>query len=164
MKSSITLLTLALATTVRADCWYDAYGYYRCSGLSRGARIGIGIAVFVLSILAIIFFSIARKRRIQNYNKRLALQQQQGLQQQPYQPGYGPAGYTNEAPYGNQQWNGAGNAAYPPSTHHTGSYAAAPPPGPPPPPQGEYVPDGPPQYSQYPAPGGPPPGKGATNV
>ncbi|KAH7325236.1 hypothetical protein B0J17DRAFT_682772 [Rhizoctonia solani] len=43
----IPLLLLVSAQGVYAarTCGYDFYGRYRCSGLSNGARLGIGIGI-----------------------------------------------------------------------------------------------------------------------
>lgn len=132
------LLLWPASNCLTADAPQFSYGYrYHCSGLSNGARIGIGIAVGAyqetvkrnarlqaltsiyraavvgLLILSLLAFT-SRRRRLARNRAFIANQQQQG-----------------ETPMGQGQWNnggqaygGQGNMAggpnYPPATHQTG--------------------------------------------
>jgi len=95
------LLTILISSHLAAasSCYYDSFGYRRCSALSNGARIGIGIGFFVLGIFLIFLILFQRRRRMANRNTILLQHQQQ---QQPAQWGAlgGAAPYNAGTPYG----------------------------------------------------------------
>ncbi|KIO25122.1 hypothetical protein M407DRAFT_94329 [Tulasnella calospora MUT 4182] len=136
-RTALTVLAASLLPQAQAYCYYDVYGYYRCTGLSNPARIGIGIAVVILGLVVICLAGWYRRRRIASINKSFTTQGGQ----QPYQPGYYPPqqgqqyyGSPQPGPYG--EWQPAPGTQYPPNAYtgappSSGPGTYAPPPGPP---------------------------------
>jgi len=150
-----TSLVLALSPLVRAEnCYYNSFGQEYCSGLSNGARIGIGVGVFVVGVILICALGAMRRRRVRRINKAYALAQQNGGSGglQP-QPGFGGGSYRPSSGYGPN----AGQTQYPQQAYAPGGPGTyAPPPGPPPvnnaykPPAGGPPGAAPPQYTYDP--------------
>ncbi|CEL55776.1 hypothetical protein RSOLAG1IB_01788 [Rhizoctonia solani AG-1 IB] len=157
-KVLIGSLALALANIPVADarsCYYDRWGRYRCrGGLSRAARIGMGIGIAVAALLVLGLFwclFILRRRRARRANGGVsAATGPFQHDKHPQQPGgYQP--YPGSSDYENQNGHGYGSSNYPvnepqfPTPSYQGNGAYAPPTGPPP--------------AQYAPPSGPPPAK-----
>ncbi|KAG8926552.1 hypothetical protein FRC01_008698 [Tulasnella sp. 417] len=134
--ATIALLSVAfLPQALARYCYYDRYGYRRCSGLSPGARAGIGIAIAAASLVLLCLAFWLRRRRIRRANQAFIVRGGQ----QPYQPGFHQSNQPeSRQPYGSYmgQQPGSPQTQYPaavhtPTGHHQGPYAA--PPGSPPP-------------------------------
>ncbi|CAE6485105.1 unnamed protein product [Rhizoctonia solani] len=132
----IPLLLLVSAQGVYAarTCGYDFYGRYRCSGLSNAARLGIGIGIAALTILAFSMIIMLRRRRLRQANEAYMhnpnqgsyqpQQYQQYPPQHPTQPSYDPSqqwansynqgGWNSGAPMGNYQPNNQSQQYAPP--------------------------------------------------
>ncbi|KAG8950808.1 hypothetical protein FRC00_007527 [Tulasnella sp. 408] len=129
------LLSAFLPQASARYCYYDRYGYRRCSGLSPGARAGIGIAIGGAFLVLLLLAAWIRRRRVQRANKAFIVQGGQ----QPYQPGF-QSNQPVSQPYGGymNQKSGAPQTQYPAAAHtptgrSTGPGMYTPPPGPPPP-------------------------------
>ncbi|CAE7210251.1 unnamed protein product [Rhizoctonia solani] len=155
-KTLIVGLTLVLANIPVVDarsCYYDRFGRYRCrGGLSRAARIGlgIGIAAAVLLLLALLScLMLIRRRRARRaqggYIKTTGPlhhdkpPQQPGLHQ-PYPEGGSYNPNQNGHAYGTPNYH-VNEPQFPAPSYQAGGYAPhngppptnyAPPPGPPP--------------------------------
>ncbi|KAG8951483.1 hypothetical protein FRC04_006015 [Tulasnella sp. 424] len=136
--AAIALLSSAFLPQALASCYVDRYGRRRCSGLSNGARIGIGIAIAVVGLLVLCFAAWLRRRQMRRANKAFIVHGGQ----QPYQPGFNqpnqPVSRQPIGGYKNQQPGTTGTqypaAAHTPINHSTGGPGTFnPPPGPPPP-------------------------------
>ncbi|CAE6411868.1 hypothetical protein ACGC1H_003167 [Rhizoctonia solani] len=140
----IPLLLLACAPGAFAayNCGYDFYGRYRCSGLSNAARLGIGIGIAALTILAFSLIIMLRRRRLRQANEAYIHNPNQAPyppqhyqhyppQQYPTQPSYDPSNQWSNSYYNTQQ--GGWNAGAPMGAHPDNqSQPYAPPPGAPP--------------------------------
>ncbi|KAN0129000.1 hypothetical protein V8E53_013150 [Lactarius tabidus] len=94
------ILLAALLPAVKADnCWIDDDGYEHCDGLSTGARIGIGIGLWIIFLSLIFSMIVYRRRRAARANLAFTQQHQQGGYggQTPYQPQYPPQAYGGAA-------------------------------------------------------------------
>ncbi|KIO25125.1 hypothetical protein M407DRAFT_94333 [Tulasnella calospora MUT 4182] len=136
--AAIVLLSSAfLPQALARYCYYDRYGYRRCSGLSPGARAGIGIAIAAASLVLLAVLVWLRRRRIQRANKAFIVHGGQ----QPNQPGFNQSGQpVSQQPYGGYTNQQPGNpqtqypaAVHTPTGQSTGPGMYAPPPGSPPP-------------------------------
>ncbi|CUA74152.1 hypothetical protein RSOLAG22IIIB_05443 [Rhizoctonia solani] len=152
-KILIGSLALALANIPVVDarsCYYDRFGRYRCrSGLSRAARIGlgIGIAAAALLLLGLLFcLMMLRRRRARranggNFVATGPLHHDKAPQQpDQYQPYPGESNYPNQNGYGAPNYP-VNEPQFPVPSYQAGGYAPpngppptnyAPPPGPPP--------------------------------
>ncbi|KAG8778182.1 hypothetical protein FRB91_001917 [Serendipita sp. 411] len=115
----VSLLALLLPSPVTAYCYYDSYNYYYCTtGLSIGARIGISVAVILLT-LALVSFCIMRKKRQARQRNAIFLQnQQKNPQPVPFQPQPPYAA----PPYGGTPSHPEVAGGVPPYQPNTGSY------------------------------------------
>lgn len=121
--------------------------YYPCnSGLNRGARIGIGVAIAVGVVLLVILFSLVarrRRRRFLETQPTSTIPMHQQNQPSHYQQGYGGGGGYGQPygqPYGQQPYTGQAYglpSGGTPANNGGDASLYAPPPGPPPP---AYVP------------------------
>jgi hypothetical protein len=93
------ILLAGLLPGVKADCWIDSDGFEHCDGLSTGARIGIGIGLWIIFLSLIFAMIVHRRRRAAQANLAFAQQNQQGAfgGQMPYQPQYPPQAYGGAA-------------------------------------------------------------------
>ncbi|TYJ56637.1 hypothetical protein B9479_002567 [Cryptococcus floricola] len=111
---------LLAAQSVAARTCYNGYGrQYRCSGLSYGARIGIGIGIAAGVLLLFSLCGFWRRRQLRSQFSKYkppALpyngQQQDPQGQNPYQNNPPPPTWNNNAP------------APPPATYQPGSAGA----------------------------------------
>ncbi|KIO23479.1 hypothetical protein M407DRAFT_244768 [Tulasnella calospora MUT 4182] len=138
--AALVLLSSAfLPQALARYCYYDRYGYRRCSGLSPGARAGIAIAI-IIGGACLVLLCVAiwlRRRRVQRANKAFIVHDAK----QPYQPGFyqsdQPVSRQPHGSYMNQQ-PGNPQTQYPAAVHTPTGYPTrpgmyVPPPGSPPP-------------------------------
>jgi hypothetical protein len=130
---AVTLL-VSFLPGVRATCWINSSGEEVCDGLTDAARVGIGIAFFLLFLAVIL--------ALMGYRRRRAAQANLAYIQQTHPGGGsvygGPYGGPPFAPqYPPPAHNGVGSPYYDPATGFAQPTASppqyyAPPPGAPP--------------------------------
>ncbi|KAF8263620.1 hypothetical protein EI94DRAFT_1832222 [Lactarius quietus] len=96
-RTIVLILLSGILPTVKANCWIDNNGYEQCDDLSTGARIGIGIGLWIIFLSLIVSLIMYRRRRAARANLAFTQNQQAGGNlfggQVPYQPQYPPQAY-----------------------------------------------------------------------